>query len=564
MKKYIFSITSLSILFLTSCRKFEQTDPTALSKELVVNSYEYTIARVNSVYANLDDGFANIDGAMLASASDEAEHTQETSAIHKFNTGAWNAFDNPDGKWSYYFSGIRKANQFLETADSVNLDIYRLNPDPAAQQMYQNRLAELKRCKYECRFLRAWFYFELVRRYGGVPILTRSLQLDEDRSNINRNTLAECIQFISSECDSAAAQLPVVYASNEDLGRATKGAALALKSRILLYASSNLFNTETWAGGYSNKELISLTGNRQMRYKAAADAAKAVIDLNAYSLADDYNSLFGSNNFTNKEIIFIRRNGQNNSFERTNLPIGYDPGQSGTTPSQNLVDIYEMTNGTPFNWANPVHAANPYANRDPRLAFTILTNNASFKGRRVQSYTGGLDGKGKELATRTSYYLRKYINADVNLLQNQASVHSWVFIRLAEIYLNYAEALNEYDPGNAAIAEYVNKVRARANVKMPPLPVGLSQAEMRARIRNERQVELAFEGHRFWDARRWMVAPETLGAPLRGLDITNTGSGFSYNRINVESRVFEPKMYLYPIPQGEILLSNGWAQNPLW
>lgn len=555
---------SVCITLLASCRKFDQNDPTILSEELVVNSYEYTIARANAVYANLDGGFESIDGAMLASASDEAEHTQERSAVHKFNTGAWNAFDNPDDKWGYYYSGIRKANQFLETADSVDLDIYRLNPDAAAQQVYQTRLAEIKRCKYESRFLRAWFYFELIRRYGGVPIFTRSLELAEDRSNIKRNTLAECIQFISSECDSVANQLPVTYSNNEDLGRVTKGAALALKSRLLLYAASDLFNTTSWAGGFGKAELISLTGDRNVKYKAAADAAKAVIDLNTYTLATDYTALFSANNFTNREIIFIRRNGQANSFERSNLPIGYDPGQSGTTPSQNLVDRYELKDGSTFDWSNPTHTANPYANRDPRLAFTILTNNTDFKGRLIESYTGGLDGKGIELATRTGYYIRKYINPSINLLQNQSSVHSWVYIRLAEIYLNYAEALNEYDPGNIDIAVYVNRVRTRQGVNMPPLPDGLTQAEMRARIRKERQVELAFEGHRFWDVRRWMIASETLGVPLRGLEITRMSTGFEYRLLNVESRTFEPKMYLYPIPQTEILLSADWIQNPLW
>ncbi|HEX7016742.1 MAG TPA: RagB/SusD family nutrient uptake outer membrane protein, partial [Cyclobacteriaceae bacterium] len=248
-----------------------------------------------------------------------------------------------------------------------------------------------------------------------------------------------------------------------------------------------------------------------------------------------------------------------------NYPIGYDLGMSGTTPSQNLVDAYEMADGSKFDWNNPAHAAAPYENRDPRLARTVLTNNTFFKDRPVEAWTGGRDGKGTPLATRTGYYLRKYVDENLNLLQGNTSVHSWILFRLAEIYLNYAEALNEYDPGNPDIKTYVDLVRARPGVEMPPLPDGLSQAEMRDRIRNERRVELAFEGHRFWDVRRWMVASETLGSTLAGVDITKTGTDqFTYTPVNVENRVVDPRMYLYPIPQSELLLAGGWAQNPLW
>lgn len=563
MKNNIFLLSIFILFILNACQNLDQDFTVTLSESEVTKSYDFTKARAILIYTNIDNGFENINGAMFASASDEAEHTLETSSIQNFNTGNWNEVFNPDNAWNHYYQAIRKANQFLASSDSVDLESYRLNPSAGSQEVYNARLAEIQNWKVEVRLLRAYFYFELVKRYGGVPIIINITSLDEDHSKINRNDLSECIDFIVSECDYAAGLLPNKY-SDIDLGRVTKGAALALKSRVLLYAASDLFNDPSWAGGYANTNLISLTGERSQKWKAAADAARAVIDLNVYSLSPSYSGIFGSNGYINSEVIMARRNSASNSFEIASTPVGYDLGQSGTTPSQNLVDSYEMKDGSKFDWNNPVHAASPYTNRDPRLGFTILTNNTSYKGRPVESWIGGKDGKGTPRATRTGYYLNKYVDSSLDLLQNRTSVHSWVIFRLAEIYLNYAEALNEYDPGNPAILTYLNNVRSRGDVKMPAVPVGLTQDEMRARIRNERRVELAFEDHRLWDVRRWMAGQQYFNVPLNGIEITKSGNNFNYKVVNVENRVFNPKMYLYPIPQNDLNISNGWTQNPLW
>jgi hypothetical protein len=566
MKPIVFILCATLLVWLSGCEDLERELVTDISEQQLIHSYDYTLNRVNSLYTDMPSGYLQIDGAMAASATDEAEHTLETSNVQKFNNGSWNAVDNPENLWANFYRGIRKANQFLAATDSVNLDQYKLDPSPSAQTNYQNRLADIKRWKYEARFLKAYFYFELMKRYGGVPILTKIYSVNDDFQSVRRNTLAECIQYITAECDSAAKNLPITYSAT-DLGRATRGAALSLKSRVLLYAASDLFNTLTWAGGYPNPELITLSGDRPARWKAAADAAKAVIDLSGtgYSLNTNYRNLFITNSYTLPEIIFSRRNGASNDFEKANYPIGYDLGNSGTTPSQDLVDAYEMTNGTKFDWSNPVHAAAPYANRDPRLGLNIILNNTAYKGRNVEIWTGGRDGKGIPNATKTGYYLKKYVNENQNLLTNTTSVLSWNLFRLAEIYLNYAEALNEASPGHADVKTYVDRVRTRTGVALPALPTGLSQAEMRERIRNERRVELAFEDHRGWDVRRWMQGPQYLGAPLRGVDITKNADGsFTYKPIVVEPRVFEPKMYLYPIPQGELNASKGLVQNPGW
>lgn len=570
MKKinYIFFVLPL---LLVACVDLDRELNLELTEKQVIESYDRTLNRLSAVYTGVPAGYFQVSGAILAATTDEAEFTQETNAVQRFNNGSWNAIDMPENLWPTLYTGIRRANQLLVGTDSIDLDPIRL--DPAQATLYKSRLADIKRVKYEARFLRAYFYFELIKRYGGVPIFTEEVSIDAKFKDVKRNTLQECVSFILSECDSAAKVLPVTYAAG-DLGRVTKGTAIALKSRVWLYAASDLFNTPSWAEGQSGyaddvKALISLSNDvsRKVRWDSAARAAKRLIDLpgTGYALSNNYVNMFVGNSFNEKEIIFSRRAGPSADFERTNYPIGYDQGSSGTTPSQDLVDAYEMKDGTPFDWSNPVHAAAPYANRDPRLNFSVLLNNTTYKGRPVEAWTGGRDGQGIPNATKTGYYLKKYVNENVNLLTNGTAAKSWNVIRLAEIYLNYAEALNESDPGNADIALYLNKVRQRSGVAMPAVSPGLSQDEMREKIRNERRVELAFEDHRSWDLRRWLQGEQYLGAPLRGVSITrNADLTFSYSPVVVENRVFSARMYLYPIPQNEVLISPQIKQNPGW
>ena len=541
----------------------------SLTEDDVLTLNNNTQSRAVAIYNYLPSGFRCVDGAMMASASDEAEYTLETSSIQMFNVGSWNAKNNPDGgSWWNNFRGIYLVNHFLANSDNLDLEMYRLNPDDIGHEQYQNRLDNIKRWKYEVRFLRAYFYFELIKRYGGVPVITRPVEIGD---SFPRNTLDSCVNFIVKECDDIALGLPIKYTEQENLGRATRGAVLALKSRVLLYAASDLFNSpEKWASGYANKDLISVKPiDRKERWKKAADAAKDVIDLTdaGYALSNNYQGVFRS--YTDAEIILARRDGASNDFEKTNYPVGYDLGNSGNTPSLNLLDDYEMLDGTAFDWNNKNHAANPYKGRDPRLAFTILSNMTKFNGRPVECWTGGRDGKGVPRATKTGQYLLKYIDPELNLLEGRTSVHTWILIRLAEVYLNYIEALNEYQPTHSDIKIYYDKIRRREGIKMPELPDGLDQDAVRQKIRHERRIELAFEDHRLWDARRWMIAADNemgkgvLNIPLRGLEILNRGGVPSYSPIEIEKRNFEPKMYLYPIPQGDLDIA-GWSQNPLW
>lgn len=562
------SITIIFLLLFYACEGyFDPESMVELTVDQATKDYNYSKSRVASIYSDIQSGFSNIDGAMLASASDEAEHAIENSSVHHFNRGTWNQFYNPDDAWSHYYRAISKVNQYLISSDSISLDRYKHNPD--LQDAYRNYVEEINRWEYEVRFLRAYFYFELIRRYGGVPLIKEPIVFNNNLKTVPRNTLDECIQFVLDECDSTMAVLPARY-NSEELGRVTKVAALALKSRILLYAASDLFNDPSWATGYANPELISLSGeSREERWETAAEAAKEVIDMaetNGYGISSSYSTLFGSNAHTNNEALFFRREGNSNSFERTNFPVGFDLGESGTNPSQNLVDAYEMRNGKSISDnASGYNPQNPYLNRDPRLEMTILRNNAQFKGRPVETFEGGRDGAPIIRATKTGYYLKKYVNADLNLVTGQTSTHSWVIFRLSEFYLNYAEALNEFDPGNSDIAIYINKIRKRNDVGMPAVSSGLSQSQMRDRIYNEKRVEFAFEGHRFWDVRRWMNATTFLSNPLLGVKINrNPDYSLDYSFREVETRLFSPKMYLYPIPQNEIRINKTLIQNPLW
>lgn len=570
MKKInILLSSSIAVLLLSSCNPILDREMIlTMTEKQALESYDVAQKRVNGLYTYLPNGFSPVGGAMMAAASDEAEYSVASSSVHMFNNGSWNPLNNPDNVWTYYYQGIRQATLFLETADQINMERYKL--DPQNQADYEMRMANIERWKYEARFLRAYFYSELVKRYGGVPLANELMDMDTDYRNIPRNTLQECIDFIVDECGQVAPHLPAVYQAS-DMGRVTRGAALALKSRVLLYAASELFNNPVWAQGYERKDLISLSGtDRQTRWENAAKAAGEVLwgaDVAeaGYKLSGNYQSLFRS--FSDNEIVLVRRNGYDNSFEKSNYPIGADQATGGTAPSGNLVDAYETTGGRTFTWKDPSMAARPYENRDPRFAATIMLNNSTFQGRPVECWEGGADGPDKNNASRTGYYLLKYVDPELKLLQGQSAIHSWIIIRLGEIYLNYAEAMNEaYGPDAKGIygksaREAVNEVRGR--VGMPDV-VADSKEEMREKIRHERRVELAFEDHRFWDVRRWMTAPDDLNAPLKGVKVTRLSyNSFEYQSVEVESRSFKRSMYFYPIPQNELNIT-GWPQNPLW
>lgn len=556
--RYVFVSMAVGSAFtLCSCNDFlDREEDSFIDKTATFDSYNRTKQYLTYAYSLLPEGLNRFSGgALLGAATDDACFAIESSNIQQFNNGSWNALNNPDNVWDRYFAGIAKCCTLLENSNHVNLDISRL--DPAKRVEYENNLKDIRMWRAEAHFLRAYFNFELLKRYGPIPIIKSTLDINKDYSDTPRPTMKEVVEFIANDCDMAADSLELTpwRNMNDAFGRATKGAALALKSRLLLYAASPLYVD------FGDIDEANKPSDATL-WKAAADAAKAVIDLNQYELASAYDDLF-KNDFQNKEYIFVRRYPSNSDFEKSNFPISYG-GKGGTNPSQNLIDDYEMLDGTAFDWSDPVKAAHPFENRDERLLATVLMNGVLFKGKRIATYPGGADAMPNPNATKTGYYLRKFLNENVNIQTGGGSDgHVVPLFRLAEIYLNYAEALNEYDPTNPDIAVYLNKIRER--VSLPDVPSGLTQEQMRMLIHHERRVELAFEEHRFWDVRRWKVASSTLGAPVKGVKITQDDAGnFTYSPVQVEQRVFQPKMYWYPIPQSEVLKLHHWEQNKGW
>ncbi|MCJ8164303.1 RagB/SusD family nutrient uptake outer membrane protein [Pontibacter sp. E15-1] len=560
MKKHIALLAVSLCLALTACEDdfLDRKIDTNYTEGQVFSSYT-TIRNFGiGIYNYLPQGFDRIDGAMLASATDDAVHTGVGRDIQRLTNGSWGPFNNPDEQWGHYYAGIRKANLFLEKTVGYKNTILRDTITADGKQAYQVQSTELGLLRSEARFLRAYFYFELAKRYGGVPVITQVLSPDED-PGLSRSSFEETADFIVSELAAVDAELRESWVGVFDdgmIGRATKGAALALRARVLLYAASPLHNP---------------SGDRQ-KWVAAAAAAHQVIALSQYNLVNNYRNLFRE--MHNNEIIFARRYAPSNGFERSNFPVGFEGAVGGTNPSQDLVNAYETKNGLSIEEDPAYNPQKPYTGRDPRLGMTVIVNDSDYKGRRVEIYPGGSDGPGRPRATRTGYYLKKYVDEGLDLQQNRTSNHTWIFFRYAEVLLNYAEAMNEaFGPDQIpadftlSAREALNMVRSRNGVYMPAVEV-MGQDAFREKVRNERRVELAFEEHRFWDLRRWMIADEVLSTPINGVRVSpNADGSFDYNFLAqpVEQRTFQDYMYLYPIPRIEIDKSEGRiAQNPGW
>ena len=541
----------LLVFLLVSCDPLDTKIDTLITQEQLDSDYSKLRNLGYAPYSFIKNGFYTIDGNIAAAMSDEAAYTKTSSSVKLFNEGSWNKYNNPDNVYLNCYQGIRAANFFLDYSTDYKQKLAQ-NRDTLSDGGYQYRLSvnDIAWMRAESRILRAFFYFELIKRYGDVPVVKEVLPANES-SNSPRNGFDEVVSYIISDIDYSRDSLQANWKSfdSERDGRFTKGAAMALKSRILLYAASPRHNAT----------------NDITKWESAAKAAYDVIRLNQYSLDGNYRNLFlESNSTTSNEVILSHRCGATNGMEVANYPIGTPGGNSGITPSQNLVEAYEYK-GTP-------DPNNPYANRDPRLSLSIVVNNSAWNGRTMEIYSGGTDDPNNTNASRTGYYLKKFLLENLYLTQGETRIHNWIMFRYAEILLNYAEAMNEaYGPSDnngysLTACEAVNLVRGRTGIGMPPVSTS-DKNEMREKIKHERRVELAFEEHRFWDLLRWKDAGEIMNLPLRGIQITKIDdTTFNYNISTVEQRKFDAsRMYLYPIPYSEITKSNGvLTQNPNW
>jgi len=501
-------------------------------------------------------------------------------------------------RWDPLYANVRRTNIFFSKIDDVVGD--------------QSTIDLLKGQAY---FLRAWTYFYLTNLYGGVPIITKAYTLT-DEFEVPRNSYSDCINYIVGQIDSSAMYLSDDYPTN---GTISKGAALAFKARVLLYAASDLHNpakNSVVTAGYSNPELLGYTGgDATARWTAAKNAAKAVIDLGKYSLYKA--SPAAGDSIANNFVEFFTSKGTNEDIllqfftPKTNENWdGYNPGLycgpngyhnwGNNTPLGDLVDDYEMKNGSKFDWNNPAHKANPYKNRDQRLYATVTYEGVQWRVRpsdallidpfsKIQvgyvynpageMIRAGLDTRSGPIEDwnggKTGYYLRKWVDTSVDPQYVKQDV-PFKHLRYGEVLLNYAEACIELGQ-DAEARTYINMIRARAG--QPNLPGSITADALRLACRQERRVELAFEDHRFWDVRRWLIGAaayhQTAAVDVRynttatSVDLYRKADGtthgdpiFARKDTPGDARAWNNKCYFFPIMRDEMNKNTKLVQNP--
>ena len=570
-------------------------------------------AFVTEIYSGLGQGGFNEQ--QLASLTDETIFTHPGRGITTITESRSNPADagwvNETINWNNMYLRIRACNLALS-----NL----------AKPGFANTNNIVERLTGEAKFMRAYFYQQLVRYYGGVPLVDKPYNLGEADYTLPRNTMEECINFIVKDCDDAAGLLKGKSLAK---GRANETAALALKSRILIYAASDLYDVatakqkSTTHAAFAKPELLGyVSGSRADRWQKAKDAAKAVLDMTAYGSqvnltapaakedgTTNYMNIALSRNGGEKDVIFSRSfiNGKQEAGGQQGLfngPNGYH-NWAGNTPVSLLVDDYETMDGAKFSWSDPAKAATPYANRDPRFYASILYDGATWKPRTAdvaakdpvnQIQTGqyeivnaagakvtvaGLDTRKSTVedwnGSYTGYYMRKFVDPNPAIVdQNTFQQVPWPFLRYTEAMFNYAEACIELGQ-DAEARTWLNKIRFRAG--MPALTE--SGTALKERYRNERRVEMVFEEQRYHDARRWMIAPATLGRKANTISITGTlkpgktvslykydptSYDYSYKVVEIdpgkENRAWLDKMYFLPISRDEMNRNNKLVQNP--
>lgn len=520
------------------------------------------------------------------------------SNITPTDLGSFSGWESPFASlvrfgWQHVYSKVRDINIFLENVKAG---------DALPTDTKNTLLAE-------ARFLRAYFFHNLMRTYGGVPLIDQVFELsgDLDQYQVSRNSFEETVDFIVKDLDAAANDLPI---EGRRPGTATKGAALALKCRVLLYAASDLYAADK--SPFDIKEVKYTGGSQQERWQKAKDACQAVIDLGAYSLEQvstpkEYHDLFIKDSHSG--LIWARfYDSSTGGFFRGahdmslwSSPNGY-LSWTGDAPLQQHVNQYEMKDGSEFEWEGgdpvsadePIDVENPYDNRDPRFYANILYNTADWRKRpggpassdpkgiyqpgryempNQETLRPGLDSREGPFqswnGTHTGYNMIKFVDRSI-MPHNTQAFNPWPFLRYAEVLLSYAEASAELGDKQDAVRA-LNKVRSR--VGMPDVPPdGGPNRTLIERIRQERTVELAFEELRYFDVRRWMTAPEAYkdgkGVRIVGrLDedgelLVNNRYNFLYNVIDIDSRRWRDRAYFLPIPRNEMERNPKLAQNP--
>jgi len=579
----------LQAMFFISCQTFESEPLNVNTEDRVLNPGDSTDNSAvkqlfYACYLNLPSLHNRISNSYLDAATDDGLPTTSGAVLDYFRTNYVSAGNLPDGDaWANGYRGIRRVNLFLSKVD--------IFPPSSQIPAYY-----IKQMKAEARLLRAYYYFEMLKRWGGVPMLgDRVLNADDDL-NIPRSTIQEVADYIVNEISPDVAgscynDLHPAQAVADDqdpanqgnmIGHVNQGVALGILSRLSLYLASDLYNEDQ-----------SLD-----KWQTAAYWAKRLIDLNVYSLYTNSRMAFqfamNASDFPNKEMIMLNLvSSPSTSIEQTNSPTGFSYTTSSglvnsnglTSPSQNLVDAFLTIDGKsiyknydPEQGYDPESGydeQSPYANRDPRLNLFIFLNGSRWLNKTVETFDGGANRGALQgvIYTRTGYYLKKFSGDNENTSVYTSYFHHYQIIRYAEILLNYAEAVNEYDPTNdAEIVSGLIALRQRAGINAGvdgryglPAAGTYTQDLMRNIIRNERRIELCFEEHRFWDIRRWKIAEKVMNQPVKGVRIAkNTDGTFAYSYENAASSSFLPRLYWYPIPRSEMWGNNALVQNPGW
>lgn len=562
--KYIL-LSAVCLACMTGCVDLNYTEVTTNDEDWVYKSPVYGLQRlVTSVYARVPNGYdKNYEGgsgANLSAATDEAECALSNSSVHRFYNGGWSPNNPFSYTWENAYRAIAEANNFLEKRDKINLDDYKNNND------YEAMKNKFSLFEYEVRFLRAYFYFDLVRTYRDVPFTLKTLT-NAEANTMERTPALDILSWIVSELDDIAEYLPITYTTelNPEVGRATRPMCLALKARTLLYKASPLFNTENNAAWW-------------------LDAAEANYDVIKYAeewgiKLDKYGNVWGSSNGDGSEVIWAIKQGTSSSWETYNYPIGVENGQGGMCPTQTLVDLYEYADGSGQTFGERyakdeinITVEAPYDGLDARFAMTVVKNGDTWPNYNtvpIETFEGGVNAAPLLNATPTGYYLKKYCDGNVNISTNDATSapHAWIMMRLGEFYLNYAEAMYQYyndaeNPGawNLTANDAINTLRDRSDVQMPHWTG--TAVNWWQRYKRERFVELAFEEHRFWDVRRWKCGDE-----LETVCVANfvkNGNGDVVLKRVQSQRGWEDKYYFFPIPFSEINKNSKLGQNPGW
>jgi hypothetical protein len=579
MKKLTIILAIISVVAaLESCNALNETPNGNLTIKQVFSKNNTTLSYLNTIYSYIPPyGNKYPFHATLATLTNLFYNAEWAigATPPAWYAGDLSPTDNPldRGENAYFYShwweGIHKANIFLAHIDNASLD-----------KFHQKNRA---RYKAEARVLRAYFYLHLIQESGPMPIITKNLPPTFDYKTLTRPSFDKDVQFIVNQCDSAIANpdLPWRITDVSKAQRFTKAVAYAIESEATLWNASPLWNPQ----------------NETSKWKQAADVSQKALQAllaNGYALYPNYAEYFQrgadyNDNPSDRETILEIPTAKAFTFFyfANRMPIaGLPHAEAGTCPTQELVDMYDMqSTGEPpilgykdadhlqpiINTSSGYDPAHPYQDRDPRFYATVWYNQAEFPNimgqafYKLQIYEGGaqeIQTSGNDfLHTPTGYYDRKYLKASNRKL---TGVATWKEYRLAEIYLNYAEAANEAFGPTTDVYNAIKAIRARVN--MPPLPSGLTKKEMRKRIRNERNVELAFEGHHFWDIRRWKILGK-VGKIVTGMRWTKNPDGsFTGKRFVVAHKhAWEPKYLIMPIPQNEMnKLGPGFKQNPGW